>query len=150
MTKFEHKTDQTIPKDVIASYQLSSVRYYDDHKLPFQLLQDISEIIESHTIPNLNFKGLGKKAGPNTNGSNKSEFQNFYAFNKSGIHNMVIYLFWEVLSVFFSEICFPSEFIDEVKQEFQWTYKEIYFKYLLRLKRQSMDALNEFLPFFLT
>ena len=62
---------------------------------------------------------------------------------------MVIYLFWEVLSVFFSEISFPSEFIDEIEQEFQWTYKEIYFKYLLRLKRSTMDALNDFLPFFL-
>ena len=79
----------------------------------------------------------------------------FYNNNKSGVANIVVYLFWILASILFAnkkkeEVCsFPSEFIDEVRKALLEQYKLLYFKYILRLKQTYMDIIIEVLPFFL-
>ena len=62
---------------------------------------------------------------------------------------MVVYLFWIVVSVLFTDygsISFPVEFINEVRSALIEQYRAIYFNYLVRLKQRITDLIIEVLP----
>ena len=117
------------------------------------------KIIESYSFKQLNLGNFGheKRAKVSTSQEeivkSRMILKNFYKQNEAGMSNIVIYLFWIVHSVIFQDfdhMSFPTEFVDEIKQTLRLQYKQIYFNYLLRLKRHSMDAITEILPFWLT
>ena len=68
----------------------------------------------------------------------ENELQNFVKNNESGFNNLLVYLFWIVVSFLFNDfdhISFPMEFIEEVRQVMIVQYRAIYFNYLIRLKK---------------
>ena len=76
----------------------------------------------------------------------------FLKYNESGFNNLVVYLFWIVISDWFNDydhISFPQEFIAEVRHALTEQYRAIYFNYLLRLRQQVMDSIIDILPFYL-
>ena len=76
----------------------------------------------------------------------------FLKYNESGFHNLTVYLFWIVVSDWFTDndlISFPQEFIMEVRNALTEQYRAIYFHYLLRMRKQVMDSIIDILPFFL-
>ena len=93
-----------------------------------------------------------KKGGSFSIEDRKSnELLKFLKFNESGFNNLVVYLFWLILSDWFNEdhICFTQDFIRQVREALREQYRKIYFKYLLRLRHQVMDNIIDILPFFL-
>ena len=57
--------------------------------------------------------------------------------NKSGFNNIVVYLFWIMVSDLFHSLdalSFSIEFIDSVRKALNDQYRAIYFNYLVRLK----------------
>lgn len=88
---------------------------------------------------------FAKQQGKKTN-----ELQLFVSNNFSALNNMLVYLFWIVISAVFTEkdqISFPVEFIDEVRQELRDQYHKTYFNYILRLKPFIADQIQEIFPF---
>lgn len=50
--------------------------------------------------------------------SKKNELEKFVKYNESGFNNMIVYLFWIVVSYLFKDfdhISFPEEFINEIR-----------------------------------
>ena len=93
-----------------------------------------------------------RKASKNGGRKASNELELFSKRNISGLSNVLVYLFWIILSSLFNDfdhISFPVEFIDEVRQALNTQYQKIYFHYLLRLKQSITDNIIEILPFLL-
>ena len=129
---------------------MNKVRYYGDRKLPFQLLKDIPRILEKgmQTVNQHKFDRIAKKQKAKTN-----ELQKFVKNNQSGMNNILVYVFWIVVSTLFNDyehISFPNEFMGEIRLALQAQYREMYFNYLLRMKQHISDGIQEILPFLIS
>ena len=50
--------------------------------------------------------------------SKKNELEKFVKYNESGLNNVIVYLFWIVVSSLFNDfdhISYPEEFINEIR-----------------------------------
>jgi len=106
-------------------YPLNKVIYRDDLKLPFELLCDVPRTIkkslealnmskilgESGSDDGFGMQGLsqvfatdGKKGGSFSTEDRKSnELFKFLKYNESGFNNLVVYLFWIIISDWFND-----------------------------------------------
>ena len=90
-------------------------------------------------LRNINQTKLSRVSKSVKNEENEGgELHNFVRYNESGLNNLLVYLFWIVVSFLFNDfdhISFTLEFIEEVRQVMIVQYRAIYFNYLLRLKK---------------
>ena len=94
-------------------------------------------IIKRSSLFAINWNNFGDQKSAKNGLKGENELVNFYRNNKSAVNNMVVYLFWILVSILFNDvdsISFPKEFIQEIRQELQEQYRLVYFNYLLRLK----------------
>ena len=142
-------------KSEVERYEVSDVQYRGVKSFPFKLLGDLPRIFMDNILPVMKFRySVTDKSGRKLAKFRDNELIRFVKFNESGIANLVVYLFWIVVQVFFQDhkeqINLTKEFIDEIKLEANAQYKKIYCGYLIRINRDIMDAILEILPFFLT
>jgi len=157
-------------------YPINKVRYNNDNKFPFELLSDVPRTIkvalkalnmhkmpgaatdsnqvteEWHQQPALSLPkgGFIFEKPPLKQKSN--ELLKFLAYNESAFNNVVVYLFWIVVSSWFSDfenLRFPTKFIKQVREALCEQYRLMYFNYLLRLRQTVMDSIIDILPFLL-
>ena len=125
----------TMQASDIASFTRNRVRYYDDRKFPFELSSEIDYIVQK-ALEWVNHSHFDEKFGVDPALNN--EFHHFLSYNRSGVNNLVIYLFWITVSILLNDIndvSFPKEFIDEVRVAMKDQFRAIYFNFILRLKR---------------
>ena len=80
------------------AFSLNKVRYYDDRKLPFELIKEMPRILEK-ALRNINQTKLSRVSKSVKNEENEGgELHNFVRYNESGLNNLLVYLFWIVVS----------------------------------------------------
>lgn len=144
----------------IRMFPLNKVRYRGDDKFPFELLCDVPRTIKK-SLEALNMSKVAGGDGEEAkNGSSEvpgaaqkgNELLKFLKFNESGFNNLVVYLFWIIVSEWFNDfesISFTPEFITKVREALYEQYRKIYFNYLLRMRQQVMDSIIDIIPYLL-
>ena len=83
----------------------------------------------------------------------EGELRLFLKHNESGFQNLVVYLFWIIVSEWFNEQesqQFPDHFVGMLRESLCEQYRLIYFKYLIRLRNSVRENIIDILPFFLS
>ena len=138
-------------------YPLNKVRYNNDEVFPFELLCDVPRSVKkaleainlstiyaaSKTQASKPYQEDGANAAINStyyqadDPDRNNELLKFLQYNEYGFNNLVVYLFWIILSNWFSDydhLNLPPAFLMKVREALHDQYRAIYFRYLIRLR----------------
>lgn len=113
----------------IRIFTLNKVKYRNDDTFPFELLCDVPRTVKK-ALEALNMSKVAgetattddsKDGGPSESSQTEpkqNELLRFLKYNESGFNNLVVYLFWIIVSEWFNDydsIRFTPEFIRKVR-----------------------------------
>lgn len=125
-------------------FSLSEVKYRNDAKLPFNLLDAIPGFF-CDILRLVKFGQISKQFNIT---ELELTFASFAHFNSSLVKNALVYLFWLVAARWLNEaIKFTPEMIKQLRKALAEQVALITVNFLVKLRREYMDALIEMLPY---